>query len=47
MFVLQNSVKLMNPNEKIVVRNFLTNQIVFDLYEDKIQLQKLIQLLSI
>ena len=47
MFVLQNSVKLMNMNEKIVVKNFLNNRITFDLYEDKIQLQKLIQLLSI
>ena len=47
MFVLQNSVKLMNINEKIVVKNFLNNRITFDLYEDKIQLQKLIQLLSI
>ena len=37
----------MNINEKIVVKNFLNNRITFDLYEDKIQLQKLIQLLSI
>ena len=47
MFVLQNSVKLMNINEKVTVKKFLNNQITFDLYEDKIQLQKLIQLLSI
>ena len=47
MFVLQNTVKLMNVNEKVVIRNFLINKICFETYEDKNQLQKLIQLLSI
>jgi len=47
MFVLQNSAKLMNINEKVVIRNFLNNKIMIEMYDDKIQLQKLIQLLSI
>ena len=46
MFVLQNSVKLMNVNEKVVIINFLNNKIMFEMYDDKVQLQKLIQLLS-
>ena len=46
MFVLQNSLKLMNINDKVIVRNFLGNKIQFNFYDDKNQLQKLIQLLS-
>ena len=46
MFVLQNSLKLMNINDKVIIRNFLGNKIQIDFYDNKNQLQKLIQLLS-
>ena len=46
MFVLQNSLKLMNINNKVIIRNFLGNKIQIDFYDNKNQLQKLIQLLS-
>ena len=46
MFVLQNSLKIMNSNDKVIIRNFLGNKIQFNFYDDKNQLQKLIQLLS-
>ena len=36
----------MNVNEKVVIINFLNNKIMFEMYDDKVQLQKLIQLLS-
>ena len=46
MFVLQNSLKIMNSNDKVIIRNFLGNKIQFNFYDDKNQLKKLIQLLS-